>query len=150
MKIVHIASKEILSKRGAIADTMTKIDEWPGVDRPAHVTAVDDTAALDGDDSGNQADDQDQQAAADASSLHSRHLSTGFPSIFYHEEDLCLSEQRNYHGPFLSCTTARNWCQLGAVPNDVMDAESGWGDVLGRGQCRNIGDDDDDELLFLI
>ena len=94
-----------------------------------------------------QDEHEHHQLAAEPSSQHTRHPSTGFSSTFVNDENLCLSGSRKFHEHFLSCATARDWYQLGTVldkdkEEDCYEMDS----VLDKEEMFS----DDDELLFLI
>ena len=153
LKAVHKAAKEILERRGAATNAMEGTEEWPGVDSIVAVEfEEDDDLQLTETciDDGTQAEEEEHhQHAAEASTQHIRHTSTGFSSSFVNDEDLCLSGSRNTHEHFLSCATARDWFQVGTALDSKEGDSSGMESVLDKDKEEEMFSDDD-ELLFLI
>ena len=146
MKAVRKIAKQILISRGALDLSTREPSDGPGQDQTEEV--LENLYETDGTRPNSI---QDLRAAIDASNSGQtyRHTSTNSSYISINE-DLCLSESRTNHQPFLSCFTSEDWYQMGieagcdekTVP--VFDD----GDVLGVGEVE--GSSDTDEILFLL
>ena len=148
MKAVHKAAKEILVRRGAF-DEENRENIAVDQDNEENIDVDDPTDENLVDTAQSNYTRQNLLPAAEASRTNSRHSSKGSHDTFLDTGDLCCSDSRKQHQPFLTCLGADNWHQLevGAQASDWNETVPGGGDgCVWDSGCSN----DDDEMLFLI